>query len=311
MKSKLYWVAFFAFALLLLVYLGGSWYFSTVLLARETSTIEASQESLATVDLSMLPQPEAVSIANGEISLAGSFYENDDDGDCAVLLLHGYTGTRYTAVQYAPLFWERGCDVLAYDARGHGESSDAYHTYGYHEKFDAQAAYTWLLNKTGLDNTQVGVVGVSYGAATSLQMLPLGTEPAFVVADSPYADLDAIVAYQAVEQFGNWVKLFVPAAFAISEVRADFNKEEISPEEAVTDTAVPILLIHSSSDSFTPPVNSERIYTHTNPAITELHILDWGSPHAKDIFTDYDAYKIIVDRFLATQQISFGQSDGR
>lgn len=311
MKSKLYWVAFFAFDLLLLIYIGGSWYFSTVLLAAETSTIEESQESLATVDLSMLPTPETVSIDNGDIQLAGSFYENELDGDCAVLLLHGYTGTRYTAVQYAPLFWERGCHVLAYDARGHGLSSDAYHTYGYHEKQDGYAAYQWLLDQTGLDSSRVALVGVSYGAATSLQMLPLGVEPAFVLADSPYADLQAIVSHQAVEQFGSWVSLFVPGAFAISEARADFDKDEVSPEDAIDHTAVPVLLIHSESDVFTPPVNSERVYANANPETTELHILDWGSAHAKDIFTDYEAYKLIVDRFLAQQVPDFGLADGR
>ena len=63
--------------------------------------------------------------------------------------------------------------------------------------------------------------------ATSLQMLPLTPEVAFVLADSPYKSLEAIVAHQAVEQFGEWVSLFVPGAFFVSELRADFDKDEV------------------------------------------------------------------------------------
>ena len=310
MKSKLIWLLVVAGGLLLLGYWGGSYYFADVLINSETATLAESKARIEQVGLPDLPAPEDVTIDTGELTLAGFFYENERDGQCAVLILHGYTSTRYGALLYAPLFWDRGCDVLVYDARGHGASSDAYHTYGYHEKEDGRAAYEWLLNRTGLSPSQVGLAGVSYGAATVLQMLPLTPEAAFALADSPYQDLRSIVNYQGPAQFGNWVKLFIPGATLVAEIRADFKVADVSPQNAIRGTAVPVLLIHSTADEFIPPAHSEAIYANSNPAITELRLNEWGSPHARDIITDYEAYARIVDAFLAEQAPDWGLKTG-
>lgn len=313
MRSKGLWILVILFVVLVSFYLFGSFFFSEQLINRPTQTLATSQQTMRefgvpTIDL---PEPELVTIEAEDVTLSGSFFENPLAGDCAVLLLHGYTGTRYGTLQYAPLFWDRGCDLLAYDARGHGESSEAFHTYGYYEKLDGLAAFEWLQQRTDLPPEQIGLAGVSYGAATSLQMLPLTPEAAFVLADSPYKSLEAIVAHQAVEQFGEWVSLFVPGAFFVSELRADFDKDEVSPETAVVNAATPVLLIHSRTDGFTPYTHSEAIYANSNQATTVLSINEWGSEHAGDIIQDYEAYARIVDQFLAEFAPEFGFNDGR
>jgi uncharacterized protein len=200
MKKPLLLLIFAIDALLILGYLGGSYYFSGVMINRETQTLADGAASMRAVlgDVD-LPPPETVAIPAGEVTLAGYFYENELNGRCAVILLHGYTGTRYGSLQYAPLFWERGCDLLAYDARGHGDSTATYHTYGYHEKQDAKAAFDWLRERSGLPPGQIGLTGVSYGAATSLQAAPLLPEAAFIIADSAYQDMRTIISYQAGE----------------------------------------------------------------------------------------------------------------
>lgn len=302
------------FLLLGVVYGGGSLYFANVLINRDTQTLADSQQRMADLNYhaAALLQPETVTINGGEVMLAGYFYDYDNAGDgrCAVLMLHGYRSTRYGVLQYADPFWQRGCDLLAYDARGHGQSSDAYHTYGYHEKFDGQAAYEWLLTKTGLPAEDVGIVGVSYGAATSLQMVPILPDAAFVVADSAYQDLPTIVTYQAAEQFGQWTRPFVPGAFFVAQLRADFTAGDVSPQEAVIGANIPILLIHAQADTFTPPSHSETIYAHSNPATTELHLTPYGTAHARSIIDDYEAYKKLVDTFLDDKVPGFGVANG-
>ena len=317
MKSKLTWIILTLVILLLTVLIAGSLFFSDLLLARETSDLasgrahlqEAYQEMGVSADFS-LPAGEEVIIENGDVQLTGSYFENELDGECAVLLLHGYTGTRYGVLQYAPLFWERGCDLFAYDARGHGESSEAFHTYGYYEKEDARAAYDWLLARTDLAPSQVGVTGVSYGAATALQMLPLRQDVAFVLADSAYQDFRSIVTYQAEEQFGVWTNAFVPTTFLISQIQAGFDLENISPKTAVAGVTTPILLVHSATDDFTPASHSEAIYDNSNQETTELHINEWGAEHARDILVDYETYNALVDQFLAEHVPDFGLPSG-
>ncbi|MBK8988163.1 MAG: alpha/beta fold hydrolase [Chloroflexi bacterium] len=312
MKLKLPLLLLAAIILLDLVYLGVSYYFAGIIIGGETQTLaEGQAQQIRVIGELDLPAPETIRIDAGEVILAGNYYDNALDGRCAVLLLHGYTGTRYGALQYAPLFWERGCDVLTYDARGHGESSDAFHTFGYYEKEDGLAAYQWLLSRTGLTPDRVGLVGVSYGAAAALQMLPLLPDPAFVLADSSYSSWREIITHQADQQFGSWATWFVPGAFLVVWLRTGANVAEVSPQTAVTQSTTPILLVHAKEDGFTPAAHSQAIYAASNQATTELQITDWGADHGLSIIVDYAAFDQLTDGFLARHVPGFGLSDGR
>lgn len=309
MKKRTLWIVLGSILIILIgIYLYASYFFSNQLIARDMRTLA---EDIARTDRGSyaeygLPEPQDVSIENGEISLEGWYFENEADADCGVLLLHGYGGTRNGVLQYAPLFWERGCDLLAYDARGHGDSSDAYHTYGYYEKEDGKAALDWFAAETGLNSSQIGLAGVSYGAATVLQMLPLVDDVAFVLSDSPYQDLRTIVEHQSTAQFGSVVKPFVPGAFLVSELRADFDADDVSAMDGIAETDVPVFLTHSLQDEFTPSTNSDAIFANSDPAITDYLLTDWGASHAASIIVDYDLYKQNVDQFLATYVPDFG-----
>lgn len=292
--------------LLVGAYVAGSWLFSSVALDSPGKTLaetQAAQKSFAELGI---PQPEEVTIPVGDITLSGFLFENDKDGQCGVILLHGYGGNRYESLQYAPLFWERGCDLLAYDHRGYGTSTPALHTYGYHEKDDVVAALDWFTARTGLDRSQVGLVGVSYGAATALQAAPAVPEVAFVLADSSYQDLRSILTRQASQQFGLLGRLLLPGAIQAADLRVGFDVDDVSPQNAAAQAAMPILLIHSLQDGFTPSTHSEAIYEHSNKDRTVLHINDWGSTHARDILTDYGRFRVEVDDFLDAYAPQFG-----
>lgn len=292
------------------VYAYGSWYFADILINSPTQSLAQSEARAAfTLDELELPPPEEISVPSGDITLAGWYFDNPADGACGVILLHGYTGTRYGTLQYVPLFWERGCDLVMYDARAHGASGGEFHTYGYYEKRDGQAVLDWLMQRTGLAPGDIGLVGVSYGAATALQMAPLTPDVAFILADSPYQDLRTIVSYQATQQFGDWVQLFVPGALLAAELRADFDVAAVSPQNAVVGSDTPIFLIHSLQDEFTPPSHSEAIFTLANPETAVLHLTDWGAPHGMSIFEDFATYEQWVDEFLAAQAPDFGRQD--
>jgi pimeloyl-ACP methyl ester carboxylesterase len=240
--------------------------------------------------------------------LAGWYFDNPADAGCGLLFLHGFTGTRYHALNWAPLFWERGCDILAYDHRGHGDSSDAFKTYGFYEKQDALAALDWFGQRAGLEQSQIGVFGVSYGAATALQLIPLAPDLAFVGADSAYSEMEEIVGYQARQMFPTLAPIVLPGALAVAEWRADFDVQAVAPERTVAEAQMPILLIHSLTDEYTFSTHSEDIYANSDPTRAVLHLTDWGAPHARDILTDFDAYRQLVNDFLAQFAPAFGRS---
>ena len=168
MKRRKILVAFLVIDLLLIaVYLGGSWYFSGILLAFPRNTLvedEARTDLPEPAELG-LPAPENVTFAAADETLAGWYFENDLNGDCGMLLLHGRSSTRYGALRFAPLFWDRGCDLLLFDARYHGDSTGEFGTYGYHESDDMLAALDWFTGRAGLSPSQVGLMGTSYARA--------------------------------------------------------------------------------------------------------------------------------------------------
>ena len=201
MKHRGLRIALIIIGLLIVAYAAAGWFFSGLILDAPTqSLVDAAAEGDTPADFG-LPEPEEITIDAGEVTLAGWLFENPRQGDCGVMFLHGFRGTRYHVLNWAPLFWQRGCDILAYDHRGHGDSTPAFHTYGFYEKADAIAALDWFASRTGLERPQIGVFGVSYGAATALQMAPLTPDIAFVGADSAYSELDEIIEFQARELF--------------------------------------------------------------------------------------------------------------
>ncbi len=308
MKRRTLWIALGVIILLLVIAYGAaSWYFAGIMIASPTTPLEEDQAEIGDPTGFGLSNPEAVTIQSGDVTLSGWYFDNPAGGECGVMFMHGFTGTRYQALYWAPLFWERGCDILAYDHRGHGDSTPAFHTYGFHEKNDALAALEWFQQRSGLTLSQIGVGGVSYGAGTALQLAPLIPDAAFVLADSSYSSITDIVSVRAEARLGQTLgDLLLPGALLAAELRANFDTAAVSPENAIAEAQMPVLLIHSRTDEFTPSTHSEAIYANSDPDRTVLHVNDWGAPHGRDILTDPDRYRRLVDEFLAQFAPDFG-----
>ena len=307
MKRKGLWLLLGIVIIVLAAYGLASWYASDLMIALPGRPLATDLAAIGAPADFGLPPPEEIAIEAGDTTLSGWYFDNPADGDCGVMFMHGFTGTRYEALYWAPLFWERGCDVLTYDHRGHGDSTPGFHTYGYYEKNDALAALRWFEQRSGLAESQIGVGGVSYGAGTALQLAPAIPDVPFILADSSYRSLEGILRARGEAQFGKFLgDLLVPGVLAVSELRAGFDAATVSPETTVADAQMPILLIHSRTDNFTPYTHSEAIYANSDQSRTVLHINDWGSPHAADIGTDFAAYKQLFDAFMAEYAPDFG-----
>jgi hypothetical protein len=302
-------IAIVLLAVLAAVYLAGSWYFSGMIVKFQTHSLEQQRaENGAPADFG-LPAPEEVTIPGDGVTLAGWYFDNPAGGDCGVILLHGHTGSRYGVLEYAPLFWPKGCDLLLYDHRYHGASTGDYGTYGYFEKEDALAALTWFEQRAALQPGQIGLLGESYGAATVLQAAPSAPDLAFVAADSPYEDLQTIISEQAAQRFGGWTRLFVPGALLLSGLRADFTPSQVSPLLAAPQVTAPIFLSHSATDEYTLPHHSQDIAAQLPAALCQrLYLTDWGSEHAASIKDDFAAYQAQFEEFLAACASDFGNS---
>ena len=288
--------------LALVAYGAVSWFFSEKLVAPRSTP-------LGPVDFSSfsLPEPQEATIRGEGVSLAAWYFRNPREAGCAVVMLHGFGGSRAEVLAPSPIFWRRGCDLLLYDARGHGESDRDLLSFGVHEREDLLRAVEWLEAKTDLPRSKLGVIGWSYGAATAIQAASEpGGDLAFVVADSSYSSMGDIARVQARKQFGRWAELFVPGALLVSALRADFGGERPAPATVIADVRSPTLLIHSRQDEFTPVEHSELIYERSDKTHTRLVIPSWPAAHAHSYTENPAGYTAIVDGFLNEFAPDFG-----
>lgn len=246
---------------------------------------------------------EDVSIpAPGNITLQAWNIQPQKANGAAVILLHGLGDSRLGMVGYAELLIHHGYSVLLPDARAHGASGGELATYGLLERDDIRRWFEWL--QTNQHPHCIFGLGESMGAAQLLQSLQ--TEPGFcsVVAESSFANFQEI-AYDRVGQFfhaGPWVgrtilRPVVFTAFCYARLRYGLNMWRVSPEDAVAQTKVPVLLIHGQIDSNIPVRHSRQIHSR-NPAVVlwevpnadhcggistaprefETQIIDWFQP---------------------------------
>lgn len=315
MKRKVFGITVLVIVLLVSsYYLWNCWYFSGAVVAFKHSSLEEVRERtepvLGPYDLDELglPESEDVWLNVGEgIVLSGWFFENELDGDCGVVLLHGRGAARVETFMYVPLFWDRGCDLMMFDARHHGESTGEYATWGYYEKEDTLQVLAWFAERTGLETSQIGLMGVSYGAGTALQAAALEPDLAFVAAEAPFQDLPTLLAEQPEQRYGALGRnVLIPTVLLFAGWRADFEPAAVSPMLVAQEIQAPVFLIHSLQDESIPPAHAEAVYANIVHDRKVLHLTDWGAPHAQCIKTDPETFKEYVNDFLERYVPGFG-----
>jgi pimeloyl-ACP methyl ester carboxylesterase len=221
----------------------------------------------------------------------------------AALLLHGLGDNRIGMTGYAQLLLAHGFTVLLPDARAHGASDGPLATYGLLERNDI---HQWSEFLQGQDHPHcIFALGESMGAAQLLQSLD--THPHFcaVAAESSFANFREI-AYDRMGQpfhLGPWVgrtilRPLVEIAFLRARLKYRLDMQEISPEDSVARTNIPVLLIHGQIDSNIPVRHSQLIHARnpntqlwevpdanhcgaysTSPQEFESRLLSWFATH--------------------------------
>jgi pimeloyl-ACP methyl ester carboxylesterase len=195
---------------------------------------------------------EDVTFESGGVTLKGWIFRASAAPRRGWLVyLHGIGDNRQGGVGFAHRFGALGYDVLAFDARGHGDSGGEAVTYGVKEKDDVVRA----LDAVHAD--RVVLFGCSLGAAVALQAATVDPRIVAVIAQSPFADLRSIVYERK-----PWIasRGEADAALTLAGARGGFTVDDASPLKGARDVRVPVLLIHGASDTATSPEHSRRIF---------------------------------------------------
>jgi fermentation-respiration switch protein FrsA (DUF1100 family) len=207
-------------------------------------------------------EPARLLAADG-VPLAGWMFTHDDGTPRpTVLVAHGSAGSRDHATAYAEFLLQAGFDVLAPDARGHGESGGVT-TYGVREADDLRRWAAWT--RAQRPGTCLYGLGTSLGAAEIL--MAEGAHPTFcaIVSDASYATfldagLDRIARVLSLGEAGRWIGR--PAAYAgLASVRLlhGVNLLDASPVDAIAHAQASILLIHGDADRNSPVYHTRAL----------------------------------------------------
>lgn len=184
------------------------------------------------------------------------------------MVLHGIGDSRQGSAGYAPIFLEPGYSVLLPDSRGHGTSGGEFATYGLLEKRDVLSWAQWLREQ---DCKALYALGESLGGSVLIQAVTAGTDFRAIVAESAFADLEAIAEFRVRQMFrlprfleSVLPEIIVRNSMIFAKFCYSLDLGQVSPVGSMSRTSTPVLLIHGLQDSRTPYRHSQML-ARANP----------------------------------------------
>lgn len=231
------------------------------------------------------------------LDLSAIYLPAETDTNKTVLIAHGYMGNNEDMFNYARMYHEMGYNVLAPDARGHGESEGEYVGFGWDERKDYLQWINQVIEHNGADE-EIVLFGVSMGGATVMmtsgEALPDNVKA--IVEDCGYSSVEAELSYQLDDMFGLPAFPIIPVTNLVTKVRAGYFFSEASSVEQLAKNTTPILFIHGDADTFVPFSMLDDVYNATD-APKEKYVVE-GAPHAGAYASDPEKYQTTVANFL-------------
>ncbi len=168
----------------------------------------------------------------------------------AVVLLHGAGSTRSSVLDEMEVLAANGYGVLAFDARGHGDSEGRAMDFGWLGNRDTLPAIQWLADRPDVENDRIALVGMSMGGEQAIGAAAFDRRVDAVVAEGVTARTAADKAWLP-DVYGvqGWVQRLVDKVrFGITDVLTD-AEPPIGLRDAATRIAPRHLLLITAGNA--------------------------------------------------------------
>ena len=214
------------------------------------------------------------------------------------VLFHGYRSLATVDFALEAEFLNSlGYDVLLPYQRSHGESGGRYITYGVKERFDCRDWARYAARRFG-EERPLFLMGISMGAATVLMAsnLDLPGNTRGIVADCGFTTPWEIMAHVARRDFKlpAFPLLYVLEAFA--RLRAGVSLKGADSRRALSETGLPVLLLHGEEDDFVPVSMTRENYAACRGE-KSLYLVP-GAGHAQSFGKDTPGCQRKIGDFL-------------
>ncbi|MHB1837665.1 MAG: alpha/beta hydrolase [Solirubrobacteraceae bacterium] len=212
----------------------------------------------------------------------------------AVILLHGSHDTRSDTLPYLRLLHAAGYAVLAFDARGHGQSQGQTNALGWYGARDVAGAVRFLERQPGVDARRIAALGLSMGAEEALRAAATGVPLSAIVADGAGASTltdSRLLPHSLSPVFTSETWLTMLGTELVTG-----ETEPAGLSRLVARIHVPVLLIASNASG---ERTLDRIYRdRIGPNASLWYLPD--AAHTAGLSTHPARYAARVDSFLAT-----------
>jgi alpha-beta hydrolase superfamily lysophospholipase len=245
-----------------------------------------------------LPYEDVVIPTRDGQQLAGWFVPARGS-DRAVVLTHGVIDHRAGVLEMIQALHSGGYNVLAFDFRGHGQSSGWTVTYGAREKLDIIAAVDYLQRHKPDSCRRLAGVGWSMGAAALI--LAAAEDPRLLALhlDAPYASTSDM-AWQIGKDMPRWMAWYMYwVGTSLACLESGTNLFLLSPAERVASIAPrPIMIVHGDQDEVIPLEQGRRVFGAAQ-APKSFHAVP-GAGHCETLQVEGQAYVARMLEFLDT-----------
>ncbi|MBF0494508.1 MAG: alpha/beta fold hydrolase [Candidatus Omnitrophica bacterium] len=219
--------------------------------------------------------------------------------DNVVIIAHGFYNNKDTFLfKKMAVAFGKEYDVIMFDFRGHGKSSDVF-TWTALEHKDLRSIIAYAKENK---YSKIGVIGFSLGAAIALVEASSQKTIDSVIAVSSPADLGKINFHFWEKDMWRDLMLNMGIKGRGKGVRpGSLSLQKIQPIDIVSKISpTPVLFIHGEKDWIIKPSHSQRLFDAALEPKSIMIIKDGG--HAERIFDVYPEQfmKICLDRFSAT-----------
>ena len=237
-----------------------------------------------------------VHIVNEGLNLYGEYY--DFGFDRCILFVCGRTEGLGYAYYFVQPYRDLGFNVLAIDARAHGESDGKYNTVGFEEHKDLLAWAKFLHEEHGVKN--IVFHGICIGSSCALMALTSKDAPDYLgglIAEGMYPNF--------YESFKNHMKEFLQPEYPVMPLVRMWKKHYTGHDmrfgniDIIDKLNKPLLMIHSKEDKYSLPSEAEKLYAKCG---CEKKMLVWypHGKHSKLRIVDPELYNKAVTDYLNT-----------
>lgn len=197
------------------------------------------------------------------------------ESETAIILFHGW-GANKSDILPSTIFLNEKFNLVYFDFRNHGESDDAFNSFGVYELRDAMAVYDWL-KKNHPEINKIYTWGLSMGGAISILFCALNNIEKGVVESSYYSFNDTLKNY--IKRFYKLpvFPFYYTTKFFIN-LKLGFEPEEFSPKY-VKNSTTKFLFLYGEADTKIPISDGMRLKEKFGGNLITVKGADHGQIH--------------------------------